>query len=214
MLFCRHIPLFAFLLLYAARTFAMPMVVSGPAKEALYGYLTSIHTMKAHFEQHSDQKDAVLQTGRLIMRYPNQLRWEVKQPSTQWIILNRHRLWVYDPDLNQVIQREIKKDAKLNPMGAGLFLELLWHPKQLLPYFDIKRPVPRCFRLHPKSTKQRRVHALMLCFDEQGAPRTVVLKDDFQRTRWVFDHVVLNAPMTDALFQFVPPKGADLVHTF
>ncbi len=51
----------------------------------------------------------------MALQRPGKFRWEVVKPNAQLIIANGSRLWIYDPDLEQVIIRAFKHATGQTP---------------------------------------------------------------------------------------------------
>lgn len=85
--------------------------------------LAQISTLTADFtqsisnpNQHLTQKSS----GKVYLAKPGNLRWEVKKPNPQIIILRKKQLWIYQPDLQQVLIKAT--DAKTSLENPAIFL--------------------------------------------------------------------------------------------
>ena len=75
-------------------------------------------TMRADFTQViTDKNNKPLQSavGKMALERPGKLRWEVLKPIAQLVVANGERLWIYDPDLEQVTIRYISKEMGETP---------------------------------------------------------------------------------------------------
>jgi outer membrane lipoprotein carrier protein len=84
----------------------------------LASLLNGIQTMRANFTQVVfDNRYKAVQTsyGRMSMQRPGKFRWEVTKPIPQVIVANTTRLWIYDPDLEQVTIRSLKQATGETP---------------------------------------------------------------------------------------------------
>lgn len=81
--------------------------------------LNKISTLEANFTQSISNDNQQLlhkSTGKIYLSKPGKLRWEVKKPSPQIILLNNKHLWIYQPELQQVVRKSITEDTTLeNP---------------------------------------------------------------------------------------------------
>src|SRR5579862_4041780 len=80
------------------------------AADELSKQLDAVHSMRASFVQTVyDNKNKPIQQsyGRMALLRPGKFRWEVDKPIPQVIIANQTRLWIYDPDLEQVTIRPL-----------------------------------------------------------------------------------------------------------
>ncbi len=53
--------------------------------------------------------------GKMALERPGKFRWEVTKPIPQLIIANEAKLWIYDPDLEQVTIRRLKVTSGETP---------------------------------------------------------------------------------------------------
>lgn len=76
--------------------------------------LNGVQTMRANFTQTVyDNHGKAVQTsfGKMSLQRPGKFRWDVTKPIPQLIIANDTKLWIYDPDLEQVTIRSLKAEA-------------------------------------------------------------------------------------------------------
>jgi outer membrane lipoprotein carrier protein len=84
--------------------------------------LQPITSLSAQFEQQiTDANGFEMQTssGLFQVAQPNNLRWIVSEPMPQQVISDGITLWLYDPDLEQVIIQPF--DANIESTPAMLF---------------------------------------------------------------------------------------------
>lgn len=80
--------------------------------------LNAIHSMKANFKQtiyDNHNKPIQQSTGTMAMLRPGKFRWETVKPIPQLIIANSTKLWIVDPDLEQVTIRALHKATGETP---------------------------------------------------------------------------------------------------
>jgi outer membrane lipoprotein carrier protein len=76
--------------------------------------LNSLHSMRSDFTQtvYDNHGKAIQKSyGQMALQRPGKFRWEIKKPIPQVIVANDTRLWVYDPDLEQVTIRALHQAA-------------------------------------------------------------------------------------------------------
>src|SRR5687768_9284600 len=81
---------------------------AGSSTDTLNQLLRNIRSMRADFIQTlMDNNGKMIQQswGKMALQRPGQFRWETKRPNEQLIVANGSRLWIYDPDLQQVVVR-------------------------------------------------------------------------------------------------------------
>ena len=54
-------------------------------------------------------------TGTLSISRPNRFRWDYQQPYAQTIVADGRKLWLYDPDLEQVTVRSLEQGLGATP---------------------------------------------------------------------------------------------------
>ncbi len=59
-------------------------------------------------------------TGVISYKHPDQMRWEYDPPNAQTLVINSETMWLYDPLLENVTIRDVKKSE-----GGNALLELM-----------------------------------------------------------------------------------------
>ena len=57
-------------------------------------------------------------SGEFAIARPGKFRWSVDKPYQQLLVGDGERVWIYDPDLNQVVKR--RNDQALGSTPAAL----------------------------------------------------------------------------------------------
>ena len=118
----------------------------------LIGVLADFDRLRAEFTQQVyDEFGNALETsyGYLILRKPD-IRWQTETPYKQTALLSANKLKVFDPDLEQLVIKDLRSDTDQIP------LELLRRSEASLEGFDISEiskgaPRQMIFVLVPKS---------------------------------------------------------------
>ena len=99
---------------------------AGDAVARVDAYLGSLKTLGAHFLQVVRDKDGQITdraSGTLSIARPNRFRWDYREPYSQTIVADGRKLWLYDPDLDQVTVRSLEQGLGATPAmllsGAG-----------------------------------------------------------------------------------------------
>jgi outer membrane lipoprotein carrier protein len=183
--------------------------------EETYAKLTDL---KAAFGQTAFNKSlnqSIPAEGTVYLKKGGKMRWEYSAPSPQQIVSDGKSIWIYTPELNQVNVGEAPK-ALAGP--AGSFLAGLGRLRE---HFHVRF-------LNPTQKKNAEGHFVLDLTPKQPEPalsRLIVAvdpRDWLVRKAEVFDQlensvtmrftqVTINAGLPDALFAFVPPKGAATV---
>ncbi|WP_158224674.1 outer membrane lipoprotein chaperone LolA [Agaribacterium haliotis] len=182
------------------------------ATNALYERLSSVQSLSADFEQKVHDHAGWLvaeQLGQLQLKRPAMLRWHCREPQEQLVVGDGAKIWLYDPDLEQV---SIYKSAA---MLEGPMTMLAQSKEQLAEQFAIAEEeceLQACFLLVPRSTeKNAAFSSLRFDFDDSGLKRIEMQDRMRQRTETVLSDRAFNGAMDETLFNFVVPEGVDVV---
>ena len=199
-------------LLQIALLILAPHTAGASPSQALYDLLHPIKSLSAQFIQTiSDAQGAPYETssGVFSVAEPNRVRWQVIQPMAQEIITDGDRVWVYDPDLQQVIVQSYDSNMATSP--AGLFsgdVQQLSRDYQI--DYKANQSALESYILIPKAPGgfyQR----LQIDFIKQK-PVALQFIDSLEQTiRIEFSEVQINLELTDSLFVFEVPPDVDVI---
>jgi outer membrane lipoprotein carrier protein len=188
-----------------------------PAKSSekqLFELLNPIDSFSANFNQLLiDQKGQSLQTlsGVLHGQKPDKIYWTVFEPAAQTIVSNGSRLWLYDPDLEQVIIEPYSSNPEANPISL-----LLGDPNQLSENFKLLQHNNLAgstlqFLLEP--VKLNSLYTLLTLEFKNGFLSAINFADNLgQTTTLVLTEFTLNPVFKDKFFTFQIPLGVDVVN--
>jgi outer membrane lipoprotein carrier protein len=168
-------------------------------------------TATSSFEQQViDRNGKVVEraTGTFAFQRPGKFRWSYDKPHKQLLVGDGQKLWIHDPDLNQVTVKRM--DAALSSTPAAL----LAGRDDITALFTLRdagiQDGLNWVEASPKSKDtgfervrlglNGRLLAAMELQDQLGG-----------RTMLRFNDMKANAPVTAAQFTFTPPKGADVM---
>jgi outer membrane lipoprotein carrier protein len=201
------------MLLLAVMAFA---VVPAQADDAvavarLTTLLSQAKTLTARFSQLTlDGSGTQLQetAGELSLKRPGLFRWHTDAPAEQVLVSNGQKVWLYDPDLNQVTIQVL--DQRLTHTPALL---LSGDVSKISENFEVSYKEGGSvvdFILKPKA-KDSLFDNLRLSF-RSGVINDMQLIDSVgQRTNILFLGVKMNEPIEAAQFTFAVPAGADVI---
>lgn len=179
----------------------------------LSSLLNSIHTMKANFTQTIyDNNGKAIQkaSGKMALERPGKFRWETKQPIPQLIIANDSKLWIYDPDLEQVTIR------KLHLATGDAPALLLSHTdsnidKDYVVTHDNKAKVGvEWFNLQPKGNDSNYSQIRLGFFNNQIQQMNLV--DHLgHSTQIAFQKTEINSNLSSNLFRFKSQANVDVI---
>jgi outer membrane lipoprotein carrier protein len=144
----------------------------------------------------------------LALQAPRLFRWQVTDPYQQLIVADGKKVWVYEPDLEQVTVRDQGSEEAHSP------LTVLTDLSQLDSEFTTTDAGTRdglaWLRLVSRS-KEPQFEYAEIGFDASG-PRRMIFKDTLgNRTEIAFSGWERNPQLAADTFKFVPPKGTDVV---
>ncbi len=164
-----------------------------------------------HFEQRvMDRAGKVVDrgSGSFAFARPGKFRWVYEKPHAQTLVADGQKLWIYDPDLQQVTIKRMDQAISSTPAAllagreditalfslrdAGTADGLEWveaTPKTPDTGFDRVR----------LGLKDKQLAAMEL-FDQLGGHSALR-----------FTELKPNAPVSPDMFKFTPPKGADVI---
>jgi outer membrane lipoprotein carrier protein len=179
--------------------------------DQLKSFLTSAKSIKADFTQTvSDRSGKVIQQSSGIMQFsrPGKFRWEYLKPYKQLVVGDGEKLWLYDPDLNQVTVRKLDKAIGSSPAA------LLAGDAEIEKNFNLKDAGTQekigWVEATPKSSESTFERVRM---GFAGNDLSILeLKDSFGQTTVIkLANVQVNNKPAAADFSFAPPKGADVI---
>lgn len=175
----------------------------------LQAKLNKIHSMSASFVQIvKTKRRSIHSSGTMALVRPGHFRWQTQHPMKQLVVADGKRLWVYDPDLEQVA---VRRQAKGVGGTAGLFLS--GYGNTVTGHFNVtafKHGSLEYYELRPKALKSN-FQQVRLTFD--GPALVGIALDDQlgQHTEVRLSQVKMNVALAPGLFQFSAPKGVDVV---
>lgn len=200
--------LFASALLF---TFVPAHADQAASVQRLTGLLQKAETLTGRFSQLSlDGTGTQLQetSGEMALKRPGQFRWHTDAPMEQLLVSNGKKVWLYDPDLEQVTVQTL--DQRLTHTPALL---LSGDVSQIRENFDIDYKEGGNvvdFILKPKA-KDSLFDSLRLSFRNRVLNDMQLIDSIGQRTNILFLNVKMNEPVDDGLFSFDIPQGADVI---
>lgn len=179
--------------------------------ERIKEYFQNIQSASADFHQVvTDKQGHKTQdvTGVMQLQKPNKFRWDYNKPFVQQIIGDGEKIWLFDPELNQVTVRSFTKAAGSSPAA------LLAGGKEMERSFVIKdasRKGALEWVLAVPKVGETGFERLFLGF-KGDALMEMELHDSFgNRTAIQFINVVRNPKLSADLFKFTPPRDADVL---
>lgn len=181
------------------------------AQVQLQAFVEQVQSATGNFSQEQASSDGTpqrAQTGTFAFQRPGKFRWQVLTPYAQLIVADGQRVYQYDPDLDQVTERQAGQAIGASPAA------LLFGAGSLDDAFDLQARPDRdglqWLRAVPKTPDAGFTH-VDLGFSG-GMPQRLELLDAFGQVSQIrFSDVQSNPDIPAAQFQFKVPAGADLV---
>ncbi|HWU74910.1 MAG TPA: outer membrane lipoprotein chaperone LolA [Rhodanobacter sp.] len=183
----------------------------GPARARLNAFATGLHSLTGHFNQtltDANGNASKTSAGTLAMLAPRQFRWETLTPYKQTIVADGGRIWMYDPELEQVTVRLQSTEEAHSP------LTVLTDLKQLDKNFKVEERGEHdglAWMRLTSTGKNPQFDYADLGFDANGLAR-MTFRDQLGSTTDIrFSGWQRNPSIPAGTFDFVPPKGADVI---
>ncbi|MBZ0220353.1 MAG: outer membrane lipoprotein chaperone LolA [Candidatus Methylomirabilis sp.] len=173
----------------------------------------SITTLQSDFSQEVSSRGMgrpETASGKVWFKKPGKMRWEYSKPAGDLIVGDGKTVWIYQPDLNQAIERDV--DAAASRMATDFLsgvgnLEKEFEARLADSKGDTWRIV-----LTPREESPN-VKSLALEVDKKSLLiKKTEMTDHFEtETRVEFRETKVNSPAPDSLFRFTPPQGVRVV---
>jgi len=190
---------------------AAAQAATGTARARLDAFATGLHSLTGDFSQtlvDPNGNAGKASTGTLALQAPRQFRWETTAPYKQTIVADGSRVWMYDPELEQVTVKVQSSEEAHSP------LTVLTDLKQMDREFKVTEQGEHdglaWLRLTSTAKDPQFAYA-DLGFDAGGLAR-MTFKDQLGSTTDIrFSNWRRNVAIPPSVFTFVPPKGADVI---
>jgi len=146
-------------------------------------------------------------TGSFEFSRPNRFRFAYLKPFQQTIVADGEKVWIHDPDLNQVSARRFSQALGATPAAllAGGSLEQDFELSNLpskdgLDWAEAK----------PKA-RDGAFQSVRVGFRGKDLAALEIVDSFGQKSLLRFDAFAANAPVAAEAFRFTPPPGADVI---
>lgn len=177
--------------------------------QALRDLLQPITSLRANFTQQiTDAEGFELEAseGLFEVAQPAKLRWHITQPMPQQIVSDGSTLWIFDPDLEQVIIQPFNQDIAATP--AILFSGDL---DQLDSAYFVRQNSAGLFTLTPERAGSLFSSMQIHFIDQQ--PALISLTDNLEQTTTItFTELQINPAISADRFIFEVPPKVDVIN--
>ncbi|HEX6613686.1 MAG TPA: outer membrane lipoprotein chaperone LolA [Rhodanobacteraceae bacterium] len=181
------------------------------ARAQLDNFAKDLHSLSGNFSQtvyDANGRAAQTSHGTLALQAPRQFRWDTQAPYKQLIVADGSKVWIYDPELEQVTVRAQGSEEAHSPLTVLTDLSQL--DRDFRAGERGGRDGLQWLRLVSRS-KDPQFEYADIGF-ANNAPRQMVFKDTLgNRTEIVFTDWQRNPQLPAGTFSFTPPKGTDVV---
>lgn len=181
----------------------------------LISVLAKSNSIQADVEQLTlDQGGVELEevTARLVMEKPDHFYWALLEPYEQLTVTNGEKIWIYEPDLDQVTIQFFERGLGRTP------LSLLTDDIDTLrlAYWVSMDPLPdnlgTRYLLLPKEPGSQ-LESLSLTFYGDVLEQMQYETTLGQKTSLTFSNMEINMELDPGVFEFDPPGGIEIIDT-
>jgi outer membrane lipoprotein carrier protein len=181
------------------------------ARAQLDAFAKGLHSLSGNFSQtvyDANGRTAQASHGTLALQAPRQFRWDTQAPYRQLIVADGRKVWIYDPELEQVTVRDQGSEEAHSPLTVLTDLSQL--DRDFKAGEQGERDGLQWLRLTSRASDPQFQYADIGFAD--NAPRRMVFKDTLgNRTEIVFTDWQRNPQLPADTFSFTPPEGTDVV---
>ncbi|HOX71465.1 MAG TPA: outer membrane lipoprotein chaperone LolA [Dokdonella sp.] len=198
-------------MLLLASLIALNAHAAATARSRLEAFSSGITTISARFEQSvtgAKGSRGEASTGTLALKAPRQFRWQTITPYQQLIVADGNRVWIHDPDLEQVSVRSQGAEEAHSPLAVLTDLGRLDHEFSASEAGE--REGLQWLKLVSK-VKEPEFAFAELGFDAGGLAR-MRFEDSLGNTTEIrFSDWKREPRLAADTFSFTPPEGVDVV---
>ena len=187
------------------------LTVSANSDSELSNILNQMNSLTGKFKQKVvDQNGATLQevSGQFFFKKPNLFKWDYLEPSKSQLISDGELLYLYDPDLKQVVISQLKRFGGVSPA-------MLLVTNDIESLFEItiiqdKKGVD-WFRALPHEPEKANFKEVFINFSQKKL-KSMRIIDGFDNTTEIdFIKVSRNTAINEAIFLFNTPEDIDVI---
>ena len=195
---------FLFILLFSLN-------VSANSDSDLSNILNQMNSLTGKFKQTvKDQNGATLQevSGQFFFKKPNLFKWDYLEPSKNQLISDGELLYLYDPDLKQVVISQLKKFGGLSPA-------MLLVTSDIESLFEITivqdEKGTDWFRALPLEPEKANFKEVFINFVQKELKGMRIIDGFNNSTEIEFIKVSRNTDINEAIFLFNTPEDTDII---
>ena len=182
------------------------------ARDELNRFTGGLRSASAAFNQQVFTSKGKLKestAGGLAMQQPKLFRWVYTKPYPQTVVADGTKIWVYEPDLQQVTVRQQGAEEANSPLAV------LINPSRLDAQYIVKEAGTsgglQWLSLTPRKGVDGGFTSAKLGFNKGLLQRLDFTDGLGQRTTISFSNWKRNLSIPASNFRFTPPKGVDVI---
>jgi outer membrane lipoprotein carrier protein len=150
------------------------------------------------------------ESGTLQLRKPGKMRWDYSQPKGKVFVSDGKQMWIYTPADNRVEQMKLKESDDMR-VPLAFLLGKLDFSKEFRNIQAKPEGVSRRITAEPKSDNLPYTSVEFVVGLKYEIQQVKVTGFDKSIMEFHFDEEKVDPPLEAKLFQFTPPRGAELV---
>lgn len=177
----------------------------------LSNILNKMKSLTGDFKQKvTDQNGAILQevSGEFFFKKPNLFKWDYLKPVKSQLISDGELLYLYDPDLKQVVISQLKKIGGVSPA-------MLLVTKDIESLFKITivkdEKGINWFKAVPHEPEKANFKKVFINFVEDKLKFMRIIDGFDNKTEIQFINIDQNKKINDAFFLFNTPEDIDVI---
>lgn len=196
--------------LFLALLFCAPLIAFADAAQGLKNRLDAIQSLRGHFTQTlTDKSGANLQasSGEFALQRPGYFLWQSAAPYEQTVIGTPEKVWIYDPDLEQVTIRRAEQQGDKSPARL-----LSGDLSELRSSYDVSTTADdkNAYHLVPRSSDSP-YRYIEFAFNGDKLVALHFQDKLDQKTQIRFEQLQVNPSIPAGTFVFTAPDGTDVI---
>jgi outer membrane lipoprotein carrier protein len=186
-------------------------IQASPGIDSLKYFFDQINSFEAAFGQ--EVLDETMDSldhgkGKVWIKRPGLFRWDYEPPEAQEIVGDGDRVWIYDIELEQVTVRNQQQALGRTP---AILLAGSGDLEQNYTVIDIGTQGRFDWVNLIPLDEESGFTEIRIGFEDNRLRLMELLDNLGQRTRMSFVDLKENQPISDSIFNFVPPPGVDVI---
>lgn len=150
------------------------------------------------------------ESGNLVLRKPGRMRWTYTQPAGKLFVSDGHNAFLYTAAANRVERSTLKASEDLHAPMAFLLGKL--DMKKEFRSFEVTPEAEGANLVAEARSERLPYEKVQMTIGSDYAIRTLTVHGrDGSILGFTFQNEVVNPTLSDQLFRFTPPPGADIV---